>query len=184
MRLFQTASQRLIQLAGDVTALTEAVGRVEGGVGRVERGMHKMDEDMQRIARGTQESLLRLKNLQAPNYPYPHLVAVKEIQAAERKTNLWSRLRGVFVMDMTFHFLCPFDMSKVPCGDGGNGYRLRKTRGWVKRISPALQASVVRCAHGNRQSSLLCGAPCCWFGVCFSREWVCVSREVTSHIHV
>ena len=100
------------------------MGRVERALGRVEEGMQK--------------SLMRLKNLQAPNYPYPYLVAVKEIQAKEKRKP-WIRLRGIFVKDMTLHFLCPFDMSKVPCGDGGNGYRLCKKRGWVEKIAPALQ---------------------------------------------
>eukprot|EP00903_Cladosiphon_okamuranus_P019170 g17632.t1 len=49
----------------------------------------------------------------------------------------------MFVKDMTLHFLCPLDMSTVPCGHGGNGYRLRKTRGWVKKASPALQVTLV-----------------------------------------
>ena len=106
------------------------MGRVERALGRVEDGMQK--------------SLMRLKNLQAPNYPYPYLVAVKETKAEGRR-KLWSRLRGMFVKDMTLHFLCPFDVSKVPCGDGGNGYRLHKKRGWVKKIAPALQVWRVLC---------------------------------------
>lgn len=105
---------------------------------KVEDGLQKIDTGIHGIARGMQESLVRLKNLQAPNYPYPHLVAVKKIEV-EGKRSPSSRLRGMFVMDMTLHFLCPFDMSKVPCGVDGNGYRLGKKRGWVKKISPALQ---------------------------------------------
>ncbi|CAN0093986.1 unnamed protein product, partial [Ectocarpus sp. 12 AP-2014] len=34
-------------------------------------------------------------------------------------------------------------MTKVPCGYGGEGYRFRETRGWVKKISPVLQVAVV-----------------------------------------
>lgn len=143
--LSQTTSQRLIQIAGHVTTLTKTLGRVEGGIERVEGGvrrvdesLQKLDKDVQRIVRGSQESLMRFKNLLAPSYPYPHLVVVKEIQNGGKRS-LWSRLRGVFMMDMALHFVCPFDMSKVPCGDGGKGYRLRKTRGWVEKISPALQ---------------------------------------------
>eukprot|EP00903_Cladosiphon_okamuranus_P012364 g11589.t3 len=108
--------------------LAETMGRVERAMGRVEEGMQK--------------SLTRLKNLQAPDYPYPHLVAVKQLPA-EGLRGLRSRLRGMFVKDMTLHFLCPFDLSKVPCGHGGNGYRLRKKRGWVKKFSPALQVTLV-----------------------------------------
>lgn len=79
-----------------------------------------------------------MKSLQAPLYPYPHLVVVKEIKA-DGNRSLLSKLSGVFMKDMTLHFLCPVDMSKVPCGDGGEGYRFRETRRWVKRISPVLQ---------------------------------------------
>lgn len=127
--------ERLDQGVGRVE---EGIGRVEEGVGRVEEDLQKVDREIQAIARDAQKSLLLLKNLQGPGYPYPHLVAVKEIQAEGRRT-LWSRLRGMFVVDMTLHFLCPMDRNKVPCGPGGNGYRLRKTRGWVRTISPALQ---------------------------------------------
>eukprot|EP00903_Cladosiphon_okamuranus_P010529 g9959.t1 len=137
------------RIAGGMDRVEERVERVEGGmdrveegVGRVEGGIEKIDGDIQRIVRGMQESLMRLKNLQRPNYPYPHLVAVKNVKA-EGKRSLWSRLRGMFVMDMTLHFLCSFNRSEVPCGVGGTGYRLRKTRGWVKKISPALQVTAV-----------------------------------------
>ncbi|CAM9592450.1 unnamed protein product [Ectocarpus sp. 6 AP-2014] len=44
---------------------------------------------------------------------------------------------------MVLYFLCPVDMSKVPCGFGGEGYRFCKTRDWVKRLSPVLQVAVV-----------------------------------------
>lgn len=107
-------------------------------MGRVEACIQKLDEDMQVMARGMQESLVRLKRLQAPNYRYPHLMEVKKAQA-DGERSLRSRLRGVFVTDMRLHFLCSFDMSKVPCGVGGDGYRLQNTRGWVKKVSPALQ---------------------------------------------
>ncbi|CBJ26194.1 LRR-GTPase of the ROCO family, putative pseudogene [Ectocarpus siliculosus] len=66
------------------------------------------------------ESILRLKNLQAPAYMYPRLVR-----------------------DMMLHFLCPVDMTIVPCGYGGEGYRLRKTRDWVEKLSPVLQVAMV-----------------------------------------
>ncbi|CAN0531887.1 unnamed protein product [Ectocarpus sp. 8 AP-2014] len=44
---------------------------------------------------------------------------------------------------MTLHFLCPVDMTMVPCGPGGEGYRFQETRDWVKKISPVLQVTVV-----------------------------------------
>lgn len=143
----QATSQKLAEIAqrmgrdvGGIDRVQGPVDQVEGGVSRVGRGVQKLDEGMEAAARGIQESIARLKRLQAPNYRYPHLVEVKETQA-EGKRSVWSRLRGMFVTDVRLHFLCSFDMSKVPCGPGGNGYRLRKTRRWVKKFSPALQVS-------------------------------------------
>ena len=92
-------------------------------------------DSVDRIDGSTQEALLCLKSLQAPNYPYPHLVVVEEIKAQ----GLLSNLRGAFSKDMTLYFLCPVDKRMVPCGNGGKGYRFRETRRWVKTISPALQ---------------------------------------------
>eukprot|EP00752_Nemacystus_decipiens_P017825 g15981.t1 len=126
----------------DFTELAHKIDRVERKVDKVEGGLHKMDTGIQGIAKGMQESLLRLEKLQASNYRYPHLVTVQQVQG-EGTRSVRSRLRGMFAKEMTLHFLCSFDMTKVPCGYGGNGYRLRKTRGWVKKISPALQVTLV-----------------------------------------
>lgn len=139
--------------------MEEGQGQVRGGIDRLEKDVSRVDEGIQKIdkgikgmARDIQESILRLKNLQAPDYAYPHLVEVKEIQV-EGKRSLWSRLRGLFLVDMTMHFLCPVDMKPVPCGVGGNGYRLRKRRGWVKTIWPALQVGrFVLCVAGYRRN--------------------------------
>ncbi len=90
---------------------------------------------------------MRLTDLQAPNYPYPHLVAMQKIRVEGKR----GRLRGMFMQEMTLHFLCPYDLSKVPCGYGGNGYILRKTRGWVKKVSPVLQ--VWRVLWGTRSDA-------------------------------
>ncbi|CAN0111719.1 unnamed protein product [Ectocarpus sp. 13 AM-2016] len=101
------------------------------------------------VAESTQESLARLKDLQAPNYLYPRLVVVKEIDSgrassrASGKKNILSKFRGVVKKEMMLHFLCPVNMSKVPCGYGGEGYRFRETRDWVKKISPVLQVAAV-----------------------------------------
>ncbi|CAM9860687.1 unnamed protein product [Ectocarpus sp. 12 AP-2014] len=54
-----------------------------------------------------------------------------------------SKLRDVGKKDMTLQFLCPVDMTKVPCGCGGEGCRFKETQSWVKKISPALQVAVV-----------------------------------------
>lgn len=125
------------RVEGGMDRVEEGINQVEESVGRVEKGLQKIDSAIDTVARGLEETLVRVKDLQAPNYPYPHLVTVEGIQADKRSTT--SRLRGMFQKDLTLHFLCSFDMRKVPCGVGGNGYRLRKTRGWVKSILPALQ---------------------------------------------
>ena len=91
-----------------------------------------------RIEGGIQESLMCLKNLQGPTYPYPHLVVVEEVKT-QGKSGVLTKVRGIAMKDMTLHFLCPVDMSKVPCGVDGEGYRFRETRWWVKKISPVLQ---------------------------------------------
>ncbi|CAN0241270.1 unnamed protein product, partial [Ectocarpus sp. 12 AP-2014] len=78
---------------------------------------------------------MRLKDLQAPNYLYPRLVVVKEagIDGRSSRATGWkrclpSKLRGLGKKDMTIHFLCPVDMTRVPCGYGGGGYRFQETR--------------------------------------------------------
>ncbi|CAN0352106.1 unnamed protein product [Ectocarpus sp. 6 AP-2014] len=115
---------------------------LKGGFGMIKGSLDKLLES-------TQDSLMRLKNLQAPNYRYPRLVVVKEVGSdgassmAHGKKGMLSKLRGLGKKDMTLHFLCPVDMTKVPCGYGGEGYRFRETRGWVKKLSPVLQAAVV-----------------------------------------
>lgn len=58
------------------------------------------------------------------------------------------------VKDMASHFLCPVDMSKVPCGIDGEGYRFGETRGWVKKLSPVLQVRQVLLWHLARCLSL------------------------------
>ncbi|CAN0148410.1 unnamed protein product [Ectocarpus sp. 6 AP-2014] len=105
---------------------------------------------LDKVLESTQESLMRLKNLQAPNYLYPRLVVVKEdgnggrsSRATGWKRCLPSKLRGVGKKDMTLHFLCPVDMTEVPCGPSGEGYRFQETRDWVKKISPVLQVTLV-----------------------------------------
>ncbi|CAN0283564.1 unnamed protein product [Ectocarpus sp. 12 AP-2014] len=121
------------------TVLRDVKDEVKDGLGMISGRL-----DM--VLESTQESLMRLRDLQAPNYCYPRLVVVKEVGSdgtaskAHGKKSLLSKLRGVGKKDMTLQFLCPVDMTKVPCGYGGEGYRLKKTRSWVKKISPVLQA--------------------------------------------
>lgn len=134
----------MTKLTRTAVRVEEGLHTVKEGVGRMEGGMLKIDKDVRGIARAMRESLVHLENLLAPSYAYPHLVEVKELQSKGKKS-LRDRLRGTFVKDMTLHFLCPFDMSRVPCGVGGDGYPLHKTRGWVKKLSPALQVRRVLC---------------------------------------
>eukprot|EP00903_Cladosiphon_okamuranus_P010532 g9962.t1 len=130
-----TTSQKL-------SNITKTISEVKDGMEGMQRGLRKIHKDIQGIARGMQRSLALLKNLQGPNYPYPHLVAIKKIEV-QGKRSLRNRVRGIFGTEMALQFLCPVDGSKVPCGVGGNGYRLRKTRDWVKKFSPALQVTAV-----------------------------------------
>ncbi|CAM9482299.1 unnamed protein product, partial [Ectocarpus sp. 13 AM-2016] len=116
----------------------------------VKDGFGTMAGRLDKVLENTQESLMRLKNLQAPNYLYPRLVVVKEagIGARSSRATWWkrclpSKLRGVVKKDMALHFLCPVDMTTVPCGPGGQGYRFQETRDWVKKISPVLQQVTV-----------------------------------------
>ncbi|CAB1106422.1 unnamed protein product [Ectocarpus sp. CCAP 1310/34] len=112
-------------------------------------GFIMISERLDKVLESTQESLMRIRNLQAPNYRYPRLVVVKEVGSdgtaskAHGKKSVLSKLRRLGKKDMTLHFLCPVDMTKVPCGYGGEGYRFQETRGWVKKISPVLQVAVV-----------------------------------------
>ncbi|CBJ27067.1 LRR-GTPase of the ROCO family, putative pseudogene [Ectocarpus siliculosus] len=115
----------------------------------VKDGLGMITARLDKVLESTQESLARLKNLQAPNYHYPRLVVVKEVgydgtsPKAHGKKSMLSKLRGLGKKDMRLHFLCPVDMTKVPCGPGGDGYRFQETRSWVKKISPVLQVAVV-----------------------------------------
>ncbi|CAN0460435.1 unnamed protein product, partial [Ectocarpus sp. 12 AP-2014] len=104
--------------------------------------LERIAATVDRIEGGIQESLICLKRLQAPNYPYPHLVVVKEIDTQGKRSPL-NKLRGLAMKDMTLHFLCPVDMEKVPCGMNGEGYRFRERRSWVTKLAPVLQVAVV-----------------------------------------
>ncbi|CAM9739597.1 unnamed protein product [Hapterophycus canaliculatus] len=131
---------------------------VDDGLGEVKSTLEGVKAALDKVTDSTHESLMRLKNLQASSYRYPRLVALEETVAGDasartqQTTGLLSRqrcvpccfrLRGVATKDMTLHFLCPVDMEKVACGFGGGGFRFRKTREWIKTISPVLQVAVV-----------------------------------------
>ncbi|CAN0002519.1 unnamed protein product, partial [Ectocarpus fasciculatus] len=124
-------------------------GDTKADLDDVKNELVMVKETLDKVAESTQESLMRLKDLQAPHYPYPRLVAVKEVGSDRTSSNAhgvkrWlSKMRGTGKKDMTLHFLCPVDMTTVPCGYGGEGYRFRETRGWVKKIAPVLQVAVV-----------------------------------------
>ncbi|CAN0575680.1 unnamed protein product, partial [Ectocarpus sp. 12 AP-2014] len=70
--------------------------------------MKVMTGRLDKVLESTHESLMRLKNLQAPSYLYPRLVVVKEDGNAGRSSRatgckrcLPSKLRGVGKKDMT-----------------------------------------------------------------------------------
>ncbi|CAM9188602.1 unnamed protein product [Pylaiella littoralis] len=111
-----------------------------------------------KVAESSRQSLMHLKTLQALNYPYPHLVVVREheptsnTQRRRRKKLVLSkalfrsfgtRVRTGVKKEMRLQFLCPFDFSEVPCGPGGQGYCFGETRDWVKKVFPTLQVTAV-----------------------------------------
>eukprot|EP00903_Cladosiphon_okamuranus_P006504 g6358.t1 len=130
------------EVKGGVGEIKEDVGEIKGDVGEMKGDLSEIKAGVGRIERGIQESLMCLRNLQGALYPYPHLAVVKEV-TTEGKRGCLTRARDIFTKDMTLHFLCPVDMSEVPCGIDGKGYRFRETRGWVKKLSPVLQVAVV-----------------------------------------
>lgn len=138
-------------LRGGVDAVKEGLEQVKDGM---REGFDEVKGSLDEVTASTQESLLRLRNLQARDYLYPRLVTVKEVEnrgassrsqgrkgrtGKRRLTSVYTRLRWVGRKQMTLHFLCPTDMSEVPCGEHGEGYRFHETRDWVKKLVPVLQ---------------------------------------------
>ncbi|CAM9446096.1 unnamed protein product [Ectocarpus sp. 4 AP-2014] len=125
------------------------VQKIEEVARTLKDGFDDLKGRLSKVLDSTQESLMRLKTLQAPNYPYPRLVAVEEtasggtLTRARGMKRILSKLRGVGTKEMTLHFLCAVDMTKVLCGYDGEGYRFRETRRWVKKLSPVLQVAMV-----------------------------------------
>lgn len=100
---------------------------------------------------------LHLENLKAPNFPYPHLVSISEIKSDwASSTNEGNVLRFLRKKRFALRFLCPFDLSEVPCGYGGEGYLLT-----IRETRPMLQAlqvwqEVWRLVDDHRQQSWFC----------------------------
>ncbi|CAM9320287.1 unnamed protein product [Scytosiphon promiscuus] len=144
---------RLEEVKAGLGEMKGGLSRIEGEVAEgfqsVESGLGEVKGALDKVAASVQESLLRIKSLQAPNFPYPYLVAVKQVDSSDassrstRKRTLLNSLRGMGTKDMTLRFLCPVDLSEVPCGFGGEGFQFRKARDWVHKLSPALQVAVV-----------------------------------------
>ncbi|CAM9391565.1 unnamed protein product [Ectocarpus fasciculatus] len=135
--IFQDVKARFGNMEGQYT-LSRPSPNSQGDEALLERIAATVD----RIEGGVQENLMCLKRLQAPNYPYPHLVVVKEIETHSKRSPL-NKLRDLAMKEMTLHFLCPVDMEKVSCGMNGEGYRFRERRSWVKKLAPVLQMAVV-----------------------------------------
>lgn len=115
----------------------------------------KMDElggKVDEVKGQLQEINQRLKSLQADNYPYPQHFIVREVDAGgtssgtketmrQRMRRFRDRARGKVHKEMALHFLCSDDMSVVPCGFGGEGFRFLVTRDWAMKLAPVLQVS-------------------------------------------
>ena len=139
---------------------------------------------LEEVAISSRKSLMQIQNLQAPNFPYPHLVVIREhvpsggtpvgsgggkrIFFKAHLKSIFSRARGAVKKEMRLQFLCPVDFSLVPCGADGEGYRFDKTRDWVKKVFPVVQVSLMGIFfgrfHGNHlnYSYFRC---CCWHRV-------------------
>ncbi|CAM9712409.1 unnamed protein product [Ectocarpus fasciculatus] len=152
--------------------LGEVKGEVERGVGEIKGGLSDVQDEvmgglstlkgrLDTVLDNTQESLMRLKNLQAPNYLYPRLVAVEETGAdgtpsrTRGMKSVLNKLRGVGKKDMTLHFLCPVDMSKVPCGYGG-GLSFSGDS-WLGQENIACAAGGIGDCQGGDQSNIRSG---------------------------
>lgn len=120
--------------------------------------LDKIDGALAEVAKSGRESLACVKCLQMLEYPYPHLVVVREHQStssiAERGQekrvlgkalfeSFYKHAQEAVKKEMRLQFLCPYDFSLVPCGPDGQGYRFTETRGWVKTVLPAVQVCVV-----------------------------------------
>ncbi|CBJ26199.1 LRR-GTPase of the ROCO family [Ectocarpus siliculosus] len=156
--IFRDVKQRFVELESQYSFSSSAassndedvlIQKMEEVARTLKDGLDDLKGRLGKVLDSTQESLMRLKNLQAANYPYPRLVAVEEIASggtpskAHGINRVLNKLRGVGTKEMVLHFLCPVDMTKVPCGYGGEGYRFREARRWVKKLSPVLQVAVV-----------------------------------------
>ncbi|CBJ26200.1 LRR-GTPase of the ROCO family [Ectocarpus siliculosus] len=156
--IFREVKARFVDLEGQYSFSSSTASSNDEGVlvqkmeevaRTLKDGFDDLKGRLSKVLDSTQESLMRLQTLQAPNYPYPRLVAIEEIASGGTLTRargmkrVLSKLRGVGTKEMTLHFLCPVDMTKVPCGYDGDGYRFRETRRWVKKLSPVLQVAMV-----------------------------------------
>lgn len=114
--------------------------------------LDSIDERLVDVARSIQESLMRVKTFQALDYPYPHLVVIREHQARRPGntrvlSKAWfksirTRARGLAMKDMRLLYICPYDSTEVPCGPGGEGYRFGQARDWVKKVLPVAQVKL------------------------------------------
>ncbi|CAN0430842.1 unnamed protein product [Pylaiella littoralis] len=120
--------------------------------------LESIDGKLTEVAESSRQSLMRIKTLQAPNYPYPHLAVVREHTSTSNTTgcgrkrrvlgkalfrSFFPRFRTVGKKEMRLQFLCPFDFSEVPCGPGGQGYSFWETRDWVKKVFPIVQVTAL-----------------------------------------
>ncbi|CAN0134740.1 unnamed protein product [Ectocarpus sp. 4 AP-2014] len=114
---------------------------------------------LEEVAISSRKSLMHIQNLQAQNFPYPHLVVIREHVPSGgtpvgsggggrtyfkvHLKSIFSRARGTVKKEMRLQFLCPVDFSLVPCGADDEGYRFVNTRDWVKKVFPVVQLTAV-----------------------------------------
>ena len=139
-------------LEGD-DALMERINSLEA---HLDVKLDRIEAGVAKAAESSRESLVLVKSLQGSNYPYPHLVVIREHKPGSNTEDgagagkipilskalfksFYSRARGMGVKDLRLQFQCPCDFSVVPCGPHGEGYKFGQPRDWVKRVFPVVQ---------------------------------------------
>lgn len=109
---------------------------MDGLEARVGQTLRIIVDGVEEVEKSTSEITLGLQSLQGPNYPYPHLAVLREDEQSVGKANakkipfqsVFSRARRVAMKGVRVTFPCPADLSEVPCGHQGRGYKVWVTR--------------------------------------------------------
>lgn len=166
-------------LAGGKAHLIEgkdvSIERIDTLEAHLDVRLDKIEGKLDEVAACSRESLMYVRILLQEDFPYPHLVVVREHTpgrghttpssgktAGRRRKKLAlgkalflpfrTRVRKGVKKEMRLQFLCPYDFSLVPCGPDGDGYPFEENRDWVKRLFPAVQV----CSYSVRLRGKCC----------------------------